>query len=100
MSAEGIKELRQQVAHLRLLNRNELLALPNESYEEIEIEDETAIFTTYIERYPDGRLLVLVRSDQPGLVGLITYGSTEGFWVQEDGVILEVSEKDIRDHLG
>lgn len=48
MSAEGIKELRQRLAHLRLLNRHELLALLSESYEEIEIEDEPAIFTTHI----------------------------------------------------
>jgi hypothetical protein len=97
MSAEVRRELRRRLAVLRLLNRNELLAMPPASTEEVQPLDGAALFTTYIERHPGGRLLVLARSDQQGILGLITYGSTEGFWVQEDGVILEASEKDIRD---
>jgi hypothetical protein len=79
MGVEVRREIRRRLAVLRLLNRNELLAMPPASTEEVQSLDGTALFTAYIERHPGGRLLVLVRSDQQGILGLITYGSTECF---------------------
>jgi hypothetical protein len=73
--------------------------MPPASTEEVQSIDGTALFTTYIERHPGGRLLVLVRSDQQGIFGLITYGSTEDFWVQEDGVIFVIFGADKKQWL-
>lgn len=54
MSAEVRRELRRRLAVLRLLNRNELLAMPPASTEEVQSLDGAALFTTYIERHPGG----------------------------------------------
>ena len=57
------------------------------------------VLTTYVENHADGRLLVLVRSDEPKLLGLVGYGATDGFWVLPDGTKAQASDADVMDVL-
>ncbi len=64
----GKRKTPASLAMLQHLNRDELLAMPAASTEEVEFVDETVLFTAYIERHLDGRLLILVRSDQQSFI--------------------------------
>lgn len=100
MSTEIDGERQRRVLALRQVDRRELLAMQPSLTEEVKIANETVIFTTYVESQQDGRILVLVRSDQPGLWGLVTYGGTDGFWMRNDGLIAEASDNDVLEFFG
>ena len=100
INAEVDKQRKRRVAYLRSVDRKELLAMPPSFDEEVLIEDAPVVFTTYVKRQRDGHLLVVARSDQGGLLGLVTYGATDGFQIIEDGVVTDGSDDDVRDSLG
>ncbi|HEX4911900.1 MAG TPA: hypothetical protein VFV64_14170 [Permianibacter sp.] len=52
-------------------------------------------FTTFVERYEDGRALFLVRSDRKLAFGLISAGTTSGFWRLPDGKLIDASDNDV-----
>ena len=87
-------EQKRRIAYLRSMAETELMKLPESRSEVAEILGKRVSFTTFRELH-DVRLLILVRSDRPRFFGLVTYGTTNGFWVLPDGTQLEVSDKDV-----
>jgi len=93
-------ERRSRIETLRGRPPIELRALPSLSTEKTEVLGKLITFTTYAEVQKDGRLLILVRSDEQRLLGMVSYGATDGFWVLPDGSIAEASDKDVLEYFG
>lgn len=91
------EELRRRLAALRERPYAELLALPDFSSEDARAEGRKVVFSVYREKFPDGRLLVLVRSDRGTLFGLGGAGTTEGFWAAPEGRKAEAVHEEIAD---
>lgn len=85
---------------LRTAPRDELMTRHPLVEEQIVIAGVRVTITTYVECYPDDRLLVLVRSDRSRLFGMISFGATDGFWVLANGAISEATDSDVLDYFG
>lgn len=92
-------ERKRRIAHWRSVTGAELLKLPEVQSELVEILGQRVSFTTFRESH-DRRLLILVRSDMPKFLGVLSYGATDGFWVLPDGTLAEVSDRDILEFFG
>jgi hypothetical protein len=92
-------ERKRRIAHLRSLTVAELQKLPEAHSEVVEILGKSISITIFRESH-ERRLLILVRSDRPRFFGIISYGSTDGFWVSSDGNLAEVSDEDILNFFG
>ena len=95
-----LQERTRRLSELKSQSLNVLSALPPERSEKTDVSGRTIEFTTYVDRAHDGRFLVRVRSDEPWFMGLFSRGSTEGFWVSENGQIAEATDDDILDFSG
>jgi len=93
-------EIERRLEVLGRLTHEELAALPVARTDREILNDVEVQFTTHVEHYPDGRLIVLVRSDQARLWGLVRSGSASGFWVLPDGCRAPVTDGDVLDHFG
>lgn len=91
------RERSRRIDELRSMDRKALSALPEVFEEAIQIRGKRVVLTTYVENDADGRLLVLVRSDEPKLLGLVGYGATDGFWVLPDDTKAEATDTDLMD---
>lgn len=70
-------ERSRRIDELRSKDRQTLSALPEVSEGVIQIPGKRVLLTTYVENHADGRLLVLVCSDEPKLLGSVGYGATD-----------------------
>jgi hypothetical protein len=93
-------ERRKRVTALSRTAPVVLLTLPPTAEEKVEVFGKPILFTTYVEKEEDGRLLVLVRSDESRFLGMVTSGATDGFWVLRDGSIAEASDEDVLEYFG
>lgn len=84
---------------LQALDRAALDALPEESTDRAEVLGKPVQFTTFVSRDYPGKLIVLVRSDEPWLAVLRT-GSTAGFWVAANGERTPVTDDDVLEFFG
>jgi hypothetical protein len=91
------EELRSRLATLRGKSNAELLALPDFSSEDVTVDGVKVIYSVYREKYPDGRLLILLRSDRRSFVWFGGSGTTEGFWAAPDGGRRDAVFEDIAD---
>ena len=91
------RERAHRIEELRRKDRAALSALPELFEETVDVHGKRVILTTYVEKHADGRLLVLVRSDEPKLLGLVSSGATDGFWVLPDGAIQEATGTEVMD---
>ena len=98
LDAEIQSELRRRVAALEIRSYAELLALPEASTESAFILNKTVKLTTFRESHPNGRLLVLVRSDRPIFLGLGSAGRTEGFWIEPSGAKTPALHEEIAEY--
>jgi hypothetical protein len=85
LEAAILSELRARVATLRKKSYDTLALLPEAKTEEVTVLGKLVKFTAFRESHPDGRLLILVRSDKPIFFGIGTAGTTEGFWALPGG---------------
>jgi hypothetical protein len=92
-------ERRNRVDALRRRGAVDLRALSSLSEEKVQVQGKPITFTTYAETQKDGRLLVLVRSDEQRFLGMVTYGATDGFWVLPDGSFADASDNDVLDYF-
>jgi len=88
-------ERSRRIEELRRKDRAALAALPERLEETVDVQGKRVVLTTYVETHADGRLLVLVRSDEPKLLGLVSYGATDGFWVLPCGAKQEVTDTEV-----
>jgi hypothetical protein len=90
------EELRRRVAALRGKSYAELLALPDFSSEDATVGGRKVVYSVYREKSPDGRLLILVRSDRRSFLWF-GGGTTEGFWAAPDETQREAVFEEIAD---
>jgi hypothetical protein len=93
------EELDRRVRELQALDRAALDTLPEESTSTAEVLGKPVQFTTFVSRDYPGKLIVLVRSDEPWLAIMRT-GSTAGFWVAANGERTPASDDDVLDFFG
>jgi len=92
------EEIRRRISFLRAESFPTLCGRPHWASDEASVLGKTVKFTTYVERYGD-RLLVLVRSDEPRLFGMVSTGRTDGFWMKSDGGAQECTNADVLDYF-
>jgi hypothetical protein len=91
------EELRRRLAALRTKSYAELLALVDFSSEDATVDGVKVVYSVCHEKYPDGRLLILVRSDRRSFLWFGGSGTTEGFWAAPDGTRRDAVFEEIAD---
>ena len=99
LDAAAASERMRRIVKLRECGRKTLEALPSVISEEEIVLGEKIAFTTFIENQPDGRLLVLVRSDERRFFGYVSTGATNGFWFLRNGEVAEVTDQDVLEYF-
>lgn len=95
LNAAVALERNRRIAKLRESGRKALEVFPSVSSEEEMFLGKKIAFTTFIESQQDGRLLVLVRSDERRFFGFISAGATDGFWFLSNGEVAEATDQDV-----
>ncbi|RYG56575.1 MAG: hypothetical protein EON56_03890 [Alphaproteobacteria bacterium] len=98
LDAEIQSELRRRMAALEVCSYAELRALPAASTESAFVLGKNVKLTTFRESHPNGRLLVLVRSDRPIFLGFGSAGRTEGFWIDPSGAKTAALHEEIAEY--
>ncbi len=92
-------ERKRMLGELRHKDKKALIELPSIQSSEIEVFDKIVKFTTFIEKQADDMVLVLVRSDEMICMGIVSAGTTEGFWKLSNGTTKAATEHDVLEYF-